>query len=169
MKTLFTFQVQSFTDVITNSSSELFVYNETTTRNVENLLNSTVPGWEDEYESPKSLNELTSDELELYMDYAYDRYDWSRYGTRITRENSNQTRWAKEFNINPYLLYENYGEWDPSSNDWRISTLHLKEGWDKYIKEKLPKNLVFVFSMGENPDWDRQEIMRDYGTRYHLG
>lgn len=169
MKTLFTFQIQSFTDVITNSSSELFVYNGRTTHDVEELLNSTVPGWENEYENPKSLEELTSDELETYMDYAYDRYDWSRYREKITRENSMQDRWAKEFNIDPYLLYNNYDEWDPSSKDWKFYHLFLKEGWDKYIKEKLPKNLVFVFSMGENPDWDRQEVMMNYGKRYHLG
>lgn len=29
MKTLFVFQIQSFTDVVTNSSSELFVYTGT--------------------------------------------------------------------------------------------------------------------------------------------
>lgn len=169
MKTLFTFQIQSFTDVITNSSSELFVYNGRTTHDVEELLNSTVPGWENEYENPKSLEELTPDELETYMDYAYDRYDWSRYGEKITRENSMQDRWAKEFNIDPYLLYDNYDEWDPSSNNWEIGDLHLKKGWAKYIKEKLPKNLVFVFSRWDNPDWDRQEVMMNYGKRYHLG
>ena len=168
MKTLFVFQVQSFTDVVTNSSSELFVYTGTE-REIEKLLNNTVPGWEYEYEYPKSLNNLTADELETYMSYAYDRYDWHRYREKITRENSRQDRWAKEFGINPYYLYTNYDEWDPSSKDWEFYHLSLKEGWDKYIKEKLPKNLVFVFSMGENPDWNRQEIMMDYGTRYHLG
>lgn len=30
MKTLFVFQIQSFTDVVTNSSSELFVFTGTT-------------------------------------------------------------------------------------------------------------------------------------------
>lgn len=168
MKTLFVFQVQSFTDVVTNSSSELFVYTGTE-REIKKLLNNTVPGWENEYYSPISLDNISEDDLETYMGYAYDRYDWSRYGEKITRENSMQDRWAKEFNIDPHLLYDNYNEWDPSSNNWEINHLHLKKGWDKYIKEKLPKNLVFVFSREENPDWDRQEIMMNYGTRYHLG
>lgn len=168
MKTLFIFQVQSFTDVVTNSSSELFVYTGTE-REIRRLLNDTVPGWEDEYYSPISLDNISTDDLETYMDYAYDRYDWSRYGEKVTRENSMQDRWAKEFNIDPYLLYDNYDEWDPSSNNREIKHLHLKKGWAKYIKEKLPKNLVFVFSRWDNPDWDRQEIMMNYGKRYHLG
>lgn len=168
MKTLFVFQVQSFTDVVTNSSSELFVYTGTE-REIEKLLNNTVPGWEDEYYSPVSLDNISKDDLETYMNHAYDTYDWNSWDRVITRENSNQTRWAKELGIDPYQLYSNYNIWDPSSKDYKISYLRLKDGWDKLVKEKLPKNLVFVFSSEENPDWDRQETMMDYGTRYHLG
>lgn len=168
MKTLFVFQVQSFTDVVTNSSSELFVYTGTESE-IEKLLNNTVPGWEDEYYSPVSLDNISKDDLETYMDYAYDSYDWNSWDRVVTRKNSNQTRWAKEFGIDPHQLYSNYSNWDPSSKDYKISQLRLRDGWDTLIREKLPKNLVFVFSREENPDWDRQEIMMDYGTRYHLG
>lgn len=165
MKTLFVFQMQSFTDVVTNSSSELFVFTGTTNI-VNDLLNASVPGWEDEYETPKSVEELYPDELAAYLSYAYSNYDWNR---RITRETSLQTRWAKEFNIDPNDLYENYQEWDPSSENWKISHLRLKKGWDKLIKQKLNPHLVFVFSRGENPNYERQEIIGTFGTRYHLG
>ena len=168
MKTLFVFQVQSFTDVVTNSSRELFVYTGTE-REIEKLLNNTVPGWENEYCSPVSLDNISKDDLETYMDYAYDSYDWRHWNENITRENSMQTRWAKELGIDPYKLYSNYDKWDPNSKDYKISQLHLRDGWDKLVKAKLPKNLVFVFSRYENPDWDRQEIMMNYGTRCHLG
>lgn len=168
MKTLFVFQVQSFTDVVTNSSSELFVYTGTESE-IEKLLNNTVPGWEDEYYGPMSLDNISKDDLETYLNYAYDTYDWNSWDRVITRKNSNQTRWAKEFGIDPHQLYSNYSNWDPSSKDYKISQLRLRDGWDTLIREKLPKNLVFVFSSDENPDWDRQEIMMDYGTRYHLG
>lgn len=168
MKTLFVFQMQSFTDVVTNSSSELFVFTGTTNI-VNDLLNASVPGWEDEYETPESVQELRPDDLETYLSYAYDNYDWNWNNRRITRETSMQTRWAKEFNIDPNDLYENYQEWDPSSENWKISHLRLKKGWDKLIKQKLNPNLVFVFSRRENPNWERQETMETFGTRYHLG
>lgn len=42
MKTLFVFQIQSFTDVVTNSSSELFVFTGTTGV-VSDMLDSNVP------------------------------------------------------------------------------------------------------------------------------
>lgn len=85
MKTLFVFQVQSFTDVVTNSSSELFVYTGTE-REIEKLLNNTVPGWEDEYYSPVSLDNISKDDLETYMNHAYDTYDWNSWDRVITRE-----------------------------------------------------------------------------------
>lgn len=168
MKTLFVFQIQSFTDVVTNSSSELFVFTGTA-NTVSDLLNASVPGWEDEYETPLSVQELSDNELEMYLSYAYDSYDWNWSNRKITRETSHQDRWAKEFNIDPNQLYENYTEWDPSSENYKISQLRLKEGWSKLIKEKLSKDLVFVFSIHENPNWERQENMMTFGTRYHLG
>lgn len=54
MKTLFVFQIQSFTDVVTNSSSELFVFTGTTGV-VSDMLDSNVPGWEHEYDDPQSV------------------------------------------------------------------------------------------------------------------
>lgn len=67
------------------------------------------------------------------------------------------------------IFTKNYKEWDPNSEKWEISQLQLKEGWDKLIKQKLNPNLVFVFSKGENPDWERQEKMMTFSSRYHLG
>lgn len=168
MKTLFVFQIQSFTDVVTNSSSELFVYTGTP-EVITDMLNSQVPGWDNEYCDPLSVQDLDSGNLQIYLSCAYDNYDWNWHNKQITRETSKQTHWAKEFNIDPNDLYENYKEWDPNSEKWEISHLQLKAGWEKLIKEKLNPNLVFVFSKYENPDWERQEIMGTFGTRYHLG
>jgi hypothetical protein len=168
MKTLFVFQIQSFTDVVTNSSSELFVFTGTTGV-VSDILDSNVPGWEHEYDDPQSVQDLSPNSLETYLSYAYDNYDRNWDNKRITRETSRQTRWAREFNIDPNDLYKNYKEWDPNSEKWEISQLQLKEGWDKLIKQKLNPNLVFVFSKEENPNWERQEKMMTFGSRYHLG
>lgn len=159
MKTLFVFQIQSFTDVVTNSSSELFVFTGTT-EVVSDILDSNVPGWEHEYDDPQSVQDLSPSSLKTYLSYAYDNHDWNWDNKRITRETSRQTRWAREFNIDPNDLYENYKEWDPNSEKWEISQLQLKEGWDKLIKQKLNPNLVFVFSKGENPNWEADKVKR---------
>lgn len=76
MKTLFVFQIQSFTDVVTNSSSELFVFTGTTGV-VSDMLDSNVPGWEHEYDDPQSVQDLSPNSLEIYLSYAYDNYDWN--------------------------------------------------------------------------------------------
>ena len=162
-KIVYVFNIQSITDVITNSSSELFVYRGNTDT-VKELLDSVTPGWESEYNDPVLLQDLSPNSLETYLDYKYRLWDWNT-DTPLTKETSNQTLLSRKFNIDPHDIYDNYDEWDPNSYDM----LCYKEGWDKIIKEKLSQNLVFVFSKYDNPDYNRQEIMEQYGTRYHLG
>lgn len=166
MKTLFIFQVQSFTDVVTNSSSELFVFNGST-KTVEELLNFAVPGWKSEYNSPVTLQEIDDDSFNMYLNYAYD--NWDNHYREITKANSKQLVLARTFKIDPKLLYKNYDEWDPNSKDWTKTYLELSKEGLQLIKSKLPSNLIFVFSKDDNPNWDRQKIMMNYGIRYHLG
>lgn len=39
----------------------------------------------------------------------------------------------------------------------------------KKIKTMIDKNLYFLFSLNENPNWEYQQKLEEVSTRYHLG
>lgn len=68
MKNLFVFNIQSTSDVITNSSSELFVFNDKGSKaQAIELLDSIYPNWRSEYEEPKELKDASDRELDIYF------------------------------------------------------------------------------------------------------
>lgn len=189
MKTLFVFQIQSFTDVVTNSSSELFVFCNNTIEDVKTLLDSVYPNWKSEYEEPVYVKDLCESELETYLLEKIPTYEWDER-TDILKEDSIQASWARYFNIPFEKLYRNWQDFNPSvkvpdKNQYfsgeeyhaawnRYSNayyLQLVNNWDKLIRPKLGKmaNEICLFSVNENPNWDYQEVLMTFATRYHLG
>lgn len=77
MKSLFIIKIQSQSDVITNSSSELFIFdNKNSKDEVINLLNNVYPNWRDEYDEPVPFSEIGENELwYLLPDSKYDIED----------------------------------------------------------------------------------------------
>lgn len=184
MKVLFQFNIQSFTDVITNSSSELFVFHKSSKEEVINLLNLIYPNWRDEYEEPISLDEMNVDELEHYFSciYPYIYYD------NEDKYHTNQIYLSTNFNIDPAILYSNWDTFDPSIKyprkdayktieDWydahekylNNANVQLVDNWIDLIKPKLDLNTICLYSKSDNPDWDYQEILEGFAQRYHLG
>lgn len=152
---VFALNVSSVADIITNSSSELFVLEGATEEIIESLLCAVYPDYLTEYESVKSTKDLTAGELDTYISYA--EQDWSddgRYDRPI-------------FGIPPKDLYEDY-ENRSAEKYWygRLS----ETGAEKLKKAMDPENKMwFLFSKGENPDWEGQESLSGIATRYHLG
>lgn len=184
MKVLFQFNIQSFTDVITNSSSELFVFNKGSKEEIINLLNLIHPNWRNEYQEPISLNEMDAESLEYYFS-CIAPYRWIPDESKY---NTNQTFLSEKFNINPAILYSNWEIFDPSISfpnksdyqtrkDWdeayekykNISTVQLVDNWVDLIKPKLDLNTICLYSISDNPNWDYQEILEGFAQRYHLG
>ena len=59
MKSLFIIKIQSQSDVITNSSSELFIFDDKNSKEeVIELLNNVYPNWRDEYAEPVPFSEM---------------------------------------------------------------------------------------------------------------
>ena len=62
MKSLFIIKIQSQSDVITNSSSELFIFNDKNSKEeVIELLNNVYPNWKDEYAEPVPFSKITDE------------------------------------------------------------------------------------------------------------
>jgi hypothetical protein len=152
-KTLFVIQPQSVIDVITNSSSELFVFQGKEKEVIKDMIKRVYPDYLNEYEDLKCLNELNDSELTDYIDWIYSTW-------------SNKLRLSKEFNIEPEILYSNFDEKD-TDKYWYGELSN--EGLE-LIKQQLDlDNTYLLYSINDNPDWDMQEELMCIGQRYHLG
>lgn len=67
-KILFEFNIQSITDIITNSSSELFVFKNRELEDLVLILSLIHPCWNLEYNEPIQVNRMRDDELATYLE-----------------------------------------------------------------------------------------------------
>lgn len=152
-KTIFTLNVDHVIDIITNSSSELFVLEADTLKIAAKMIAEVYPDYTSEYEL-KTTKELTPDELNTYLDYK------GYYNGQRELPDS-------IFNIAPELLWKNWN----NRFDRKYYHKSISDSGAELVKEKMdPKNkMFFLFSLDENPDWDYQEKLMEIATRYHLG
>lgn len=174
-KILFTLKPHSVIDVITNSSSELFVGTAQSKQTILDLIMAVYPDYLLEYDEVRSIDELSAEELDTYFDYACSPHCWP-----ATKE---------MYPVLPGFTFEELYEvdddgkpaWNGSlqyklkNNDvdpeYSWHTAFVTERNFEEIKNKLdPKReMYFLFSRGENPDWDMQEMLETFMDRYHLG
>lgn len=172
-KTLFVIQPQSMVDVITNSSSELFVFHGKEKEVIEEMIKNIYPNYRDEYDELIPLRSLSLNELDNLMDWITGSNCWpaSKWNYKIPGDftfdelyepESEKPAWNGEIQ---YKLRKNFvGE---SSWDYSFVTADNIE----WVLNKLDpdNNMYLLYSYGDNPDWDRQEDLMCIGTRYHLG
>ncbi len=149
---LFVFNVSNVIDLITNSSSELFILSGNNMNEVKSLIESVYPNYLSEYQEVVSIDNISEEELYTYLTYEYNTWD-----DKLTL--------SKVFNIDPNVLYSNYSDFE-TKKYWygRISDVGYS-----LIREKLPKDMYFLYSINENPNWEMQENLMNIATRYHLG
>ena len=149
---LLVFNVSNAMDLITNSSSELFILSGNNMNEVKSLIESVYPNYLSEYQEVVSIDNISEEELDTYLTYEYNTWD-----DKLTL--------SKVFNIDPNVLYSNYSDFE-TKKYWhgRISDVGYS-----LIREKLPKDMYFLYSINENPNWEMQENLMNIATRYHLG
>jgi hypothetical protein len=152
--TLFTTKINSIVDIITNSSSELFVGNKNSKEELIELIKEVYPNYLDEYHEIQSLNEIRNDDFTTYLSYKY--YSWD-----------DDLILSKTYDIKPEILYSNWEERN-TKNYWYP---RLSDKGIKLIKNKIDPNnkLFFLFSMNDNPNYEMQIELERIMTRYHLG
>ena len=156
-KILFEFNIQSITDIITNSSSELFVFKNRELNDLILIISTIHPYWDSEYYKPKQVNKMKDRDLISYLETVYGGDDFSydvRYGP-VTKETTNRTKVAKHFGLKPELVYENYENWDPNEN--RFSRLKYSPQGLETIRSMIPNNAFAMYSKNDNPAWEYQE------------
>ena len=172
-KSLFVIAVDNMINLITNSSSELFVLNGETLNSVKELVESIYPEYRKEYEEIIALRDANDSDVDTYVswieDSSYDRWD---YTIRMSKEKRKQydiqedTKQAQKYGLTPEEFFKN---WDDRNNEYYYSRISSK-GHDAIRKTLDPNGKIFLlFSHDDNPDWDMQEALMSIGGRYHLG
>lgn len=171
--------LQSFSDVITNSSSELFVFLNGTTEFVKNQLDQFVPGWNEEYEYPILFSDMNEKDQEKYIEWVFDLpwffdqdyYDVETYNKAIVKH---VTRTLCIPDEEVPMIFDNWNKPDYFEDRFgnKHTTYHLKISDFGYelLKNKY-KNDICLWSIDENPNWERQELIMSIlgARRYHLG
>jgi len=174
MKILFVVQPHSFVDVITNSSSELFVGKSQTIDTMRSFIKEVYPDYLNEYYDLKSIDDLSTNDLNTYF-YHY----------------CSPNKWPADIFDYPIPkgftfeeLFEPEIDWktgEPKPPAWNGQIQYrLKEnnGYSfvtdenfEELKHKLDPNkrMFFLFSKDDNPDWEKQILLSEIMERMHLG
>lgn len=173
-RVLFAINVSHTVDLITNSSSELFVLKGKTLDNVKEMLDSVYPNWRSEYEEPVNVKDLTYDQLDNYFSYATGSYMWpaeSKSNYKVPSgftfdevyEESDEKAWnnRKQYKVRNNVKNPKH-EYDTS--------FVTEENFEEIRKKMFPDgDAYFLYSLDENPNWEMQEELMGIGERYHLG
>lgn len=174
-KAIFTFCVESAVDLITNSSSELFVLEGNTKDEVIEMVRAVYPDYKDEYAEPIHISEMTTDQLDTYMSYLCSADTWPAskenypvptgftFDELYEAKDDGKPAWNGQVQ---YDLRNNQKDPDRPYMYGFVTEQNFNE-----IKRKLDpeSRMFFMFSHDENPNWDMQEKLSNIGIRLHLG
>ena len=164
---LFTIRPHSFIDVITNSSTELFVGSANAKDELITLIKNVYPDYLNEYDELKSIDEIDFEELDTYFSYYCSPNMWP-----ATKD---------MYLVLPGFTFEELYTAESDKPVWNGEiqyTLKRNEGYNfismsnfEEMKNKLDpeRKMYFLFSLDDNPNWDMQEKLMNIMTRYHLG
>lgn len=172
MKTLFVFHVDNVVDIITNSSSELFIIKGETQEIVEEMIAERHPNWEGEYSKPQLVDDMSDEDLEG-VSYFLSEYEQHYQKDSNTGEigyinYSCNTKNRKVVMKDGDLLGLSLEDAFKEHNQWIDLTQKARKLIGEDIKSKF-KGSYFLLSKGDNPDWGFQQSLKMIGTRYHLG
>lgn len=187
-KTLFVFTLDHCVDIITNSSSELFVlegqnieilketvnglYEEFLNENENNLdlnrngyIRDRYPSYLTQYNEIKALKDCDNEDIDTYISYAYCTYSNKKIIDGFTFE--------EMYEIPKYLLKLKKDKKDTTPfkpSDYWLKDNFVENNRERIIKSLDPKGTMFMlFSSEENPVYEFQEKLECIATRYHLG
>ena len=173
-KTLIVIAVDNHIDLITNSSSELFVLQGDTQDTVEEMIKAVYPDYLNEYEYPECLRDAEPETINSYLSWVehgwYRDYEAKR-GMTDEEERKYDIKKAEEkaakYGMSPAKFYK---DWASTIIDKWFYPRISEEGLRTAAKQLDPDGKIFLlYSIDENPDWEMQEALSSIGTRYHLG
>ena len=165
-------QVQSISDVITNSSSELFVFQESSVKDVIELLDRHISDWRYEYEEPILFMNMSEDMKIDYIDYVSELPYSFNFETNDAYNQAMIKAIHRDLCVPEEQVPKLFENWNKPDIYAQYTYYNLKlsqEGYNLY-KDKY-KYDICLWSINENPDWNKQEQIMYIlgGKRYHLG
>lgn len=163
---IFTLKLHSVVDVITNSSSELFVGTGVSKEAVVQLVEKVYPNYLDEYDEVKATHELTNSELDVYIEYKHNHYftNSSQLATILAGVGGEcPPDVIPGFTFDEMYKKGNYGTYlrHPFVTD---------ENRERVIEAIDPNGVMFFLaSLDDNPNWEYQEQLETIMIRYHIG
>ena len=170
-RVIFAIGVNHSIDLITNSSSELFVLQGKTKEIVEEMVKNVYPEYRDEYDEVKHISELTASELDNFFSYATGSYCWPAK--------------IEDYRIPNGFTFDEVYEPDGKEPAWnghiqyKVKNNDPKDRWGNFVTEENKewflnkfdpeRKMYFLYSIDENPKWDFQEKLMEVGERFHLG
>lgn len=180
-KIIFTIKPHSVIDVITNSSTELFVGKNQSKQAMDELIKEIYPNYLYEYEELLTIDDLTVDQLNEYFDYTCSAHCFPSSKAKMPiipgftfeelyEEDGRGVAWNGELQ---YILKNNYIDPDPDPDEDPLflpSQFITEENFEE-MKRKLDPNkeMLFLYSIDENPNWDYQKKLMTIMDRTHLG
>ena len=171
---LFYLKPHSVVDVITNSSSELFVGQSTSKKDMEDMIKSVYPNYLNEYLEIKTIDEIGVKGLNTFFSCYCSPDMWpaskEMYPVlpgftfdELYEPKDEPLPWKGE------VQYELKNNIENPKYDWESSFV-TKENLEE-IKNKLDPNreMYFLFSKDDNPNWEMQEKLSNFMIRLHLG
>ena len=171
-KMFFVINVANQIDLITNSSSELFVLQGKTKEVVEEMISQRYPEYREEYEEIKNIADLTVNELDNYMSYMCSPH----------MSPAPKSAYPVPAGFTFDELYEKNVDdvWDRDGYKLRNNIVNPESKWDSsFITEENREEMInklspdrdlwFLFSIEQNPMYEMQQRLEAIGTRYHLG
>lgn len=157
-KYIFVLQVHSVVDLITNSSSELFVGQYNSKKIIIDLIKSIYPNYLDEYSEIKSI-----DELEEFVSYRY------MYITKYYDEKTDSIVYKNNPDLIPGFTKEEMFD-DPEYDYIYVKNNFVRNNYKNIIDSLDPeRKMFFLFSLSDNPNWNMQKKLMKIMKRYHLG
>lgn len=183
MPILLVINVDNVVDVITNSSSELFVLKGEEIKIVEEMIENIYPNYKGEYDNLKRVEDLTNDDLDNFLSYYCSPHVWpaKKSNYKVLDGFTFEEMYEPEKNYvtgeirpawNGEIQYElkNNLLSEEDSDGWQGTSFVTDENRDRVIKSIIKSvGNFFLYSLDENPDWDMQEKLMTIGERFHLG
>lgn len=179
-KVLFTIQLHSIVDVITNSSSELFVFGGDEKNTVVSIISELYPDYTREYDELKDVKHFSIAELDdfLYWHLGRSSYSWS---SRAIYDNPNEYVLLSGFTFDE--LYDTSVQLSNGDEYELRNNIPIDQRTHKYDrsfvteenKDRVINGIItdvgrfFLYSIDENPNYEFQGKLETIAKRYHLG
>lgn len=178
-KTLLVFNIANVIDIITNSSSELFVLKAETASIAEEMLLNVYPDYESEYEKIKPVEEVSNEELDNFLNYHCSARCWPYSKEELPLLKGFTFDELYEIDINektgkPKKNWQGHFDYSLRRNSEDKRKYHgsfvVNENRERVINAiKETVGNYFLYSLDENPNYEKQEELEQIATRYHLG